>query len=117
VVYSLTRPGRRLAIDVGWAGAETLTVQALDALIKDAVKSGTPIDGAVVLLNELIKAVRALNLELTPHLGCASGNPAGRGRVMPATATNTQDGYCRERPGRHQRTARSQGVVRARRLR
>ena len=61
--------------------AETFTAETLDSLIKDAVKSGTPIDGADGLLNELTKAVleRALNSELTHHLGYEVGDPAGRG--------------------------------------
>ena len=61
--------------------AETFSAETLDSLIKDAVKSGTPIDGADGLLNELTKAVleRALDSELTHHLGYESGDPAGRG--------------------------------------
>ena len=61
--------------------AETFSEETLDSLIKDAVKSGTPIDGADGLLNELTKAVleRALNSELTHHLGYEAGDPAGRG--------------------------------------
>jgi putative transposase len=61
--------------------AETFTAETLDSLIKDAVKSGTPIDGADGLLNELTRAVleRALNSELTHHLGYEVGDTAGRG--------------------------------------
>lgn len=61
--------------------AETFSAETLDSLIKDAVKSGTPIDGADGLLNELTKAVleRALDSELTHHLGYEAGDPAGRG--------------------------------------
>lgn len=61
--------------------AETFTEETLDSLIKDAVKSGTPIDGADGLLNQLTKAVleRALDSELTHHLGYEAGDPAGRG--------------------------------------
>lgn len=61
--------------------AETFTAETLDSLIKDAVKTGTPIDGADGLLNQLTKAVleRALNSELTHHLGYEAGDPAGRG--------------------------------------
>ncbi|CCK65645.1 Transposase (fragment) [Mycobacterium canettii CIPT 140070017] len=61
--------------------AETFSAETLDSLIKDAVKSGTPIDGADGLLNELTKAVleRALQSELTHHLGYEAGDPAGRG--------------------------------------
>lgn len=68
--------------------AETFTAETLDSLIKDAVKSGTPIDGADGLLNQLTKAVleRALNSELTHHLGYEAGDPAGRG------SGNSRDG-------------------------
>ncbi|EFG74145.1 putative transposase, Mutator family, partial [Mycobacterium parascrofulaceum ATCC BAA-614] len=61
--------------------AETFSAETLDSLIKDAVKSGTPIDGAEGLLNELTKAVleRSLQTEMTHHLGYESGDPAGRG--------------------------------------
>jgi putative transposase len=37
--------------------AEGFSAETLDSLIKDAVKSGTPIEGADGLLNELTKAV------------------------------------------------------------
>jgi len=61
--------------------AETFSAETLDSLIADAVKSGTPIDGADGLLNELTKAVleRSLAAELTHHLGYEAGDPAGRG--------------------------------------
>ena len=61
--------------------AEAFSGEALDSLIADAVKSGTPIDGADGLLNELTKAVleRSLQAELTHHLGYEAGDPAGRG--------------------------------------
>jgi putative transposase len=61
--------------------AETFSAETLDSLIKDAVKSGTPIDGADGLLNELTKAVleRSLQTEMTHHLGYEPGDPAGRG--------------------------------------
>jgi putative transposase len=61
--------------------AETFSAETLDSLIMDAVKSGTPIDGADGLLNELTKAVleRALQTEMTHHLGYEAGDPAGRG--------------------------------------
>jgi putative transposase len=61
--------------------AETFSAETLDSLITDAVKSGTPIDGADGLLNELTKAVleRSMAAELTHHLGYENGDPAGRG--------------------------------------
>ena len=60
---------------------EMFSAETLDSLIKDAVKSGTPIEGADGLLNELTKAVLecALQTEMTLHLGYESGDPAGRG--------------------------------------
>jgi putative transposase len=69
--------------------AEMFTAETLDSLIKDAVKSGNPIDGANGLLNELTKAVveRAAQMELTHHLGYEAGDPAGRG------SGNSRNGY------------------------
>jgi putative transposase len=69
--------------------AEMFTSETLDSLIKDAVKSGNPIDGANGLLNELTKAVaeRAAQMELTHHLGYEPGDPAGRG------SGNSRNGY------------------------
>ena len=61
--------------------ADAFSAEALDSLITDAVRSGTPIDGADGLLNELTKAVleRSLQTEMTHHLGYESGDLAGRG--------------------------------------
>lgn len=58
------------------------SAEALDSLIKDAVKSGTPIDGAYGLLNGLTKAVleRSLQTEMSQHLGYQSGIRPGRER-------------------------------------
>lgn len=69
--------------------AEMFTTETLDSLIKDAVKSGNPIDGANGLLNELTKAVveRAAQVEMTHHLGYGPGDPAGRG------SGNSRNGY------------------------
>ncbi|MBV5243330.1 transposase [Mycolicibacterium sp. PAM1] len=63
--------------------AETFSAETLDSLIKDAVKSGTPDDGADGLLNEPTKSVleRALQTEMTHHLGYETGDP-GRARVI-----------------------------------
>ena len=60
---------------------ESLSPSAIDSLIKDAKSSGTPFDGVDGLLNQLTKAVleRALEAEMTDHLGYESGDPAGRG--------------------------------------
>ncbi len=43
--------------------AEAFSAETLDSLIKDAVKSGTPIDGADGLLNWLTKAVLERSLQ------------------------------------------------------
>src|SRR5215469_7366838 len=58
-----------------------LSPDTIDALLADAKASGTPIDGAEGLLNQLTKAVleRALAEELTDHLGYEQGDPAGHG--------------------------------------
>lgn len=71
----LARPSRSRQL------AEKFSAETLDSLIKDAVKSRTPIDGAGGLLTELTKAVleRALQTEVTHHLGYESGDPGGRG--------------------------------------
>jgi putative transposase len=65
--------GRRLA--------DALSAESIDALIKDAEISGTPLDGVDGLLNQMTKAVleRALQAEMTSHLGYEAGDPAGRG--------------------------------------
>lgn len=61
--------------------ADAFSPATIDALIKDAKAAGTPLDGAGGLLNRMTKAVleRALQAELTDHLGYDSGDPAGRG--------------------------------------
>jgi putative transposase len=61
--------------------AKALSAESIDALIKDAKSAGTPLDGVDGLLNQMTKAVieRALQAELTDHLGYDSGDPAGRG--------------------------------------
>lgn len=61
--------------------AGALSPDTIGALLADAKASGTPIDGADGLLNQLTKAVleRALAEELTDHLGYEPGDPAGNG--------------------------------------
>jgi putative transposase len=54
VTKAITSPGREKS--PARQLAETFSAETLDSLIKDAVKSGTPIDGAGGLLNELTKA-------------------------------------------------------------
>ena len=61
--------------------AEAFSPATIDALLKDAKASGTPVDGVNGLLNQLTKAVleRALQTEMTEHLGYESGAPEGQG--------------------------------------
>lgn len=61
--------------------AQALSPDAIDSLIKDAKASGTPLDGIDGLLNQITKSVleRALDVEMTDHLGYETGDPAGRG--------------------------------------
>jgi putative transposase len=61
--------------------ANALSAKSIDVLIKDAKAAGTPLDGVDGLLNQMTKAVleRALQAELTDHLGYEPGDPAGRG--------------------------------------
>lgn len=65
--------GRRLA--------EALDPSVIDALLADARSAGTPIDGADGLLQQMTKAVleRALQAEMTHHLGYENRDPAGAG--------------------------------------
>ncbi|WP_414942913.1 IS256 family transposase [Amycolatopsis sp. cmx-11-51] len=61
--------------------ADAFSPSTIDALLKDAKSAGTPIDGVDGLLNQMTKAVleRALQAELTDHLGYDAGDPAGHG--------------------------------------
>ncbi|WP_344418555.1 IS256 family transposase [Amycolatopsis minnesotensis] len=61
--------------------AAALSPAAIDALIKDAKAAGTPLDGAEGLLNQMTAAVleRALETELTDHLGYEPGAAEGWG--------------------------------------
>ena len=54
---------------------------AIDALLADAKAAGIPIDGVDGLLNQMIKAVleRALQTEMTHHLGYHRDDPTGAG--------------------------------------
>src|SRR3954463_7141755 len=72
---------KKIDQDAGRRLATALSAESIDALIKDAKSSGTPLDGIDGLLNQMTKAVieRALQAELTDHLGYDAGDPAGRG--------------------------------------
>jgi putative transposase len=61
--------------------AEAFASDTIDALLKDAIAAGTPVDGVDGLLNQLTKAVleRVLQVEMTDHLGYEAGDPAGHG--------------------------------------
>ena len=61
--------------------AETFSTETIDALIKDAKATGTPLDGVGGLLNQMTKAVleRSLQAEMADHVGYDSGDPAGHG--------------------------------------
>ena len=61
--------------------AELLSPEAIDSLVADATESGMGLDGAQGLLNQLTKAVleRALQTEMTGHLGYDKGDSAGHG--------------------------------------
>lgn len=58
-----------------------LNADVIEALVDKARNSGGPVDGVNELLNQLTKAVleRALNEEITDHLGYEHGDPAGHG--------------------------------------
>ena len=60
---------------------DALAPSAIDALLADAKAAGTPIDGVDGLLNQMTKAVleRALQTEMTHHLGYERADPAGHG--------------------------------------
>src|SRR4051812_19010157 len=63
---------------------DALAPSAIDALLADAKAAGTPIDGVDGLLNQMTKAVleRALQTEMTHHLGYGRDDPAGAGRLI-----------------------------------
>ncbi len=79
--------------------AEAFAPDTIDALLKDAKATGTPVDGVDGLLNKMTKAVleRALQVEMTEHLGYEAGDPAGHGtgnsRIGKSTKTvSTRNG-------------------------
>jgi putative transposase len=88
-----TGAGRRLA--------EALDPSAIDALLADAKAAGTPIDGVEGLLNQMTKAVleRALQAEMTHHLGYQRDDPAGYG------TGNSRNGSSRKRCVNYERAS------------
>jgi putative transposase len=77
--------------------AQVMSPEAIDSLIADAQDSGIGLDGAGGLLQQMMKAVlaRALQVEMSDHLGYEAGDPAGRGSgnnrngSYPKTSTTT----------------------------
>ncbi len=72
--------------------AEALDPSAIDALLADAQAAGTPIDGVDGLLNQMSKAVleRALQAEMTHHLGYERDDPAGAGTGNSRNGSSTK---------------------------
>ncbi|PNE39904.1 hypothetical protein AOB60_02005 [Streptomyces noursei] len=58
-----------------------MSPEAIDELIADAKESGVPLGGQGGLLQQMMKQVieRALQAEMSDHLGYEAGDPAGRG--------------------------------------
>ena len=74
--------------------AEALDPSVIDALLADAKAAGTPIDGVDGLLNQMTKAVleRALQAEMTHHLGYERDDPAGHGSGNSRNGSATKTG-------------------------
>src|SRR5215210_8495209 len=83
--------------------AEALDPSVIDALLADATAAGTPIDGTDGLLNQMTKAVleRALQAEMTHHLGYERDNPAGAGSGNSRNGSANQNGVDHKRPGHY----------------
>ena len=74
--------------------AEALDPSVIDALLADAKAAGTPIDGVDGLLNQMTKAVleRALQAEMTHHLGYERDDPSGHGSGNSRNGSATKTG-------------------------
>lgn len=72
--------------------AGMLSPEAIDGLLADAEAAGTAIDGPDGLLAKMTKAVleRALDVEITDHLGYEAGDRAGQG------SGNSRNGHGRK---------------------
>jgi putative transposase len=72
--------------------ADALDPAAIDALLADAKAAGTPIDGVDGLLNQMTKAVleRALQSEMSQHLGYDRDDPAGAGTGNSRNGSSTK---------------------------
>jgi hypothetical protein len=93
--------------------AEALSPAAIDALLKDAENSGTPLDGADGLLNQVTKAVlkRALQVEMTDHVGYEVGDSAGGEPVIPVMGRRRR--RWQRRLGRSRLACRGTGMGRS----
>jgi transposase-like protein len=72
--------------------ADAFGPSAIDALLADAQVAGTPIDGVDGLLNQMTRAVleRALQTEMTHHLGYDRDDPAGAGTGNSRNGSSTK---------------------------
>ncbi|MDT3446958.1 IS256 family transposase [Pseudofrankia sp. BMG5.37] len=80
--------------------AAAFAPDTIDALLKDAKATGTPVDGVDGLLNQMTKAVleRVLQVEMTDHLGYEAGDPAGRGTGNSRNGNSTKTVSTRNGP-------------------
>jgi transposase-like protein len=86
---STTQPDSAAENEASRRLAEAFGPSTIDALLADAKAAGTPIEGVDGLLNQMTKAVleRALQAEMTVHLGYDRDDPAGHG------TGNSRNGY------------------------
>src|ERR1700760_1550328 len=79
--------------------ARALNPAAIDALLADAHAAGTPIDGIDGLLNQMTRAVleRALQGEMSHHLGYDRDDPAGAGSGNSRNGASTKTGSATNR--------------------
>lgn len=79
-----------MGLPSGWPGC--FLAEAIDGLLADAEAAGTAIDDPDGLLARMSKAVlaRALDVEITDHLGYEAGDPAGNG------SGNSRNGHGRK---------------------
>src|SRR3954449_10117406 len=103
---STTQPDSSAENEASQGLAEAFDPSTIDALLADAKAAGTPIDGIDGLLNQMTKAVleRALQAEMTSHLGYDRDDPAGHGTREFSKWVLGQDGVDDERL-RHDRRA------------
>ncbi len=64
-----------------------LSTATIDALLADAKATGTPVDGANGLLNQMTKAVldRTLQVEMSDHLAMSTARRRDAGPATPGT--------------------------------